>query len=85
MTSRGDENFPRAAWAVFPSARFYSGGPGEGRHAFVPQAVCAVGCCVPAGLSSREGGKRAGLDVKEHSSAWKRVVFSSGGRIGWHE
>lgn len=48
----GDENLPRDAWAVFSSVR----------HAFVPQAVCAVGCCVPAGLSSREGGKRAGLE-----------------------
>ncbi|PNC89012.1 hypothetical protein CXU03_07765 [Akkermansia muciniphila] len=80
MTSRGDENFPRAAWAVFPSARFYSGGPGKGRHAFVPQ----VAAFLLARQAGRAGKERA-WNVKECSAAWKRVVFSSGGRIGWHE
>ena len=46
---------------------------------------CPLMLAVIAGVSSRDVRKRAGLNGEGGSAAWKRIVFSAGGRIAWHE
>ncbi|MBD9264400.1 MAG: hypothetical protein BHW66_03355 [Akkermansia sp. 54_46] len=50
------------------------------RRRFVPWVAAFLLAC-----QAGRAGKERAWNVKECSAAWKRVVFSSGGRIGWHE
>ena len=66
LTSRGDENFPRAAWAVFPSARFIPAGRGKAatrscRRRFVPWVAAFLLACQAGRAGKERAWEREGM------------------------